>query len=323
MSVVRKVSESLLRMAPIRALLILTTLFASSCGPETPLPVEDQKAAEVVVKVNGHPITRGDIQRRRKTISGGTTKESVNSTKWQQLTEQATEAEILDRLLLDAGIKGGIEASDDDVERWMARSKTLMGESQYFSMLEARDTSEASFTDYIRGRIIIEKTTSMLTSGANVDEETLQRYYEGHPERFQAPDSIRLEVITLNVTSDLERLEKAMREGEAMEAVAEDFSVKASGGRAVRTRWMPYDALPESIRDKCKSKPAGTVFSAAAQDNSHLVVRILEKKPAGKIEFDEAKTEIKKFLLDKHRKQKLGEWYDQQIKNADIQHVRG
>lgn len=304
------------------ALLVFMVLFLLSCGSEASDKVDKADETKVIVKVNGHPITRGDIERRRKTISGDISKEKAGDAQWQRLTEQATEAEILDRLLLDAALKKGVDVGSEDIERWVARSKALMGENEFRNMLKARGVSEDEYKMFVRERILVEKFTSMLTEGADVDEGTLKKYYEGHPERFEAPESIRLEVITLQSKTDLVNIETALRKGDALEAVAEKFSVKEAGGNATRTRWMPYDALPESIRTKCKAGSTGVVFSNSSKDGNYLVVRILGKRPAGKMAFEEARGQLKEFLLQQQRKRMLAEWYDREVKEADIEHFR-
>jgi hypothetical protein len=304
------------------ALLVFIALFLLSCGSEAPDKVDKADDTKMIVKVNGHPITKGDIERRRKTISGDTPREKAGDAQWHRLTEQATEAEILDRLLLDAALKKGFEASSGDIERWVARSKTLMGEPEFRNMLKARGTSEDEYKAFVRDRIMIENYTSVLTEGAEVDEETLEKYYAGHPERFETPESIRLEVITLKSKTNLADIETALRNGDPLEAVAEQFSLKQAGGKAVRTRWMPYDAVPESVRTKCENQSAGAVFSETTNDRNHLVVRILEKRPAGKMSFEEARDRLTEFLLQQERKRILAEWYEQEVKKADIEHFR-
>jgi hypothetical protein len=304
------------------ALLVFIALFLLSCGPEAPEKVDKADDTKVIVKVNGHPITKGDIERRRKTISGDSPKEKTDDAQWHRLTEQATEAEILDRLLLEAALKKGIEVDSEEVERWATHSKTLMGETEFRNMLMARGASEDEYKEFLRDRIIIENYISLLTRDIDVEEETLQKYYQGHPERFKTPESIRLEVITLKSITDLADIETALRNGDSLEAVAEKFSVKEGGGKAVRTRWMPYDAVPENIRTKCEKESAAAVFSELTEDGNHLVVRILEKKPAGKIAFKEAREQLTTFLFQQQRKKILAEWYDREIQKANIEHFR-
>jgi len=245
----------------------------------------------------------------------------IGPTRWQQMTGQAVEAEIKDLLLLEAAQKEGMTISSDQIDQEVERSKELIGKDQFRKMLKTKSTTEDKYRDFIKEKLLINKYKAKLFKKANVDENIIKDYYEGHREQLRAPERVRIEVITVGNKKIAAQVEKRLIAGESLEKAAGEISREKSDIRKVRTRWMPYEAIPNELRLKISKSSKGAVLTHIQKKDEVLVIRIIDKRPAGIMPFEETQDQIKEILLQKRHIDILDSWYNAEKKKAVIEYL--
>jgi foldase protein PrsA len=297
--------------------LLLTSLIVGSMASCQKSP-EEKIQGQVLVRVNGDPITEGAVLRRIQSISAGATKEDLDSATWQRLTEAAVESEILDLLLLQAAEKEGYTVSSEAVDLDLARTRKMLGEEAFQAMLKKRGVSEEQFRRYLTERRLISRYKEDLFKKVELSEQDLEAYYQGHPQRFALPERYRLQIMVFSDPNDAKATLARIKKGESFETLLEEHV--AGGGKASRTRPMPVEAIPEGMREVVTITPVGEVVQYDGTDGSYLI-KVLEKLDGRERSFDEAKEDVQKHLRTLREQRLLNDWYETQIKASTIEHL--
>jgi parvulin-like peptidyl-prolyl isomerase len=306
------------------ALLLTATAILSSCtqGPEK---LEEKKAVpgdqEVVVRVNGEPVYASAVLRRMLAASSGDLEEvRQDPNRWQMLEDVATETEIMDELLLQAAVAGGISVSPEKAREFLEEVRRTAGEDAFAAMLEERGAEEKMFRDFLVKRELINRYKEKLFAGVAIDESALQEYYEGHAETFTEMDQVRLEILTFGVGETAEKMYDRWTGGESFDSIAQAyFDEGEQVGR--RTRWMPVSAVPPELQQKVIEADAGTILEPEEVIGKYYVVRVVEKRGARALSFEEVQDEIAETILNLRKDKVLDEWYKAASREAKIEYV--
>jgi parvulin-like peptidyl-prolyl isomerase len=282
----------------------------------------DTGSKRVVVKVNGDPVTEGDVARHIRAIYGSVDKSKTDPTRWQMMFEAATESEILDRLLLKEAISEGLEISSEDVGIALNRSRELLGEEKFKEMLKERNSSEQEYGEFLKQRMLIRKYKAKLFEDITIEDETLRVYYEGHKENFSVSEGVRLEMIVVDNPDDAEEIYKRVEKGEDFEKLVKEYSEKYKKKVGGKMRWMPYEAIPSDIQPLVKSGKIGAVLEPVQSDDGIRIIRILDKRQAGPLTYEEARENIRDFFLRKREQEILDNWFTAVKQKSTVEYVR-
>lgn len=256
---------------------------------------------------------------------------------------KAAEEQILDRLIATQILMARATPEDKAAAKTVsdkfiaeAKSKALNQEAfvrQIRSMgltLDkfARDVMEQSIV-----KVVIDRE---LKSKEVVTDERIKKFYDDNPNLFQEPDQTRAAHILFStrdpvthrdLPDDLrEEKRKAAEKALARAKAGEDFS------KLVKELSDDYTSAERSGEYTFAKGVMGPEFEGAAANLainqvSDLVttrfgfhiIKLLEKIPAHKSEFDKVKDKIKEAILQEETQKKLKGWIDQLRKEAGVE----
>jgi parvulin-like peptidyl-prolyl isomerase len=291
---------------------------AVSCGlPEKAEPAKEDK---VLVTVNGVPVTARDVERRIRSLHGDIDLESSSPDLRQRMAEEAVEAEIVDRLLLEAAEEEGITVEREQIDREIERTREVMEKKDFRAMLDERGAAEDDFRSFVRDQMIIRTFQDRLYAEIEVEEEVLEEYFDGHREKFREPERVRLHVVIAESPERAGEVMEGLEKGLSFEDMADEFAKE--GVRVSRTRFMPVDALPEGLREEVLSAAAGEVVSNESETGEVTIAKVLERKDARQMEFAEAGELVRNTILQSRRMKALDNWYQGRIRTAIVEYQR-
>lgn len=307
----------------IMMMLFVTALLAAGCDPESrkELRQTERRQEKVLVYVEGDPISADEVSRRIKTVKGEIDGSSVDENQWQMLQEAALEGAIRDRLLTQAARAEGIEISEDEMNRSLEQSRSIMGADQFTEMLEGREASAADFKIYLKNRLLIERYKERLFENITVTEADLEKYYAGHGEKSVEPAGARLEVFRLTSEPLAGQVYKKLSAEENFEKLVAEYSATAEKV-GVRTRMMPYASMPIDLQAPVKAAEPGDLLPPISTSDGWYVVKVLEKREARTTGYQEVREDYRQALLLKRQNDVLNDWYDRKRQSATIEYVR-
>lgn len=283
---------------------------------------QDIHSKKVIVRIDNAPIYEGAIIRRIKAGHRDIDTLTASPDKWQRIFKAATETEILDHLLLKEGLSKGINATQEEINDPLNRTKEMLGQAQFEQMLKDRGASEKEYRDFLEERLIIKKYRDRLFENITFDDERLEQYYEGHKESFKRPESIRLEVLTFEDFDGSGVISERVQSGEDMEKLAGEFSSDERKITYSKTRWIPYSGIPEDVRDLIKSGETGDIIKPAQVDTRIHIYKILEKRSEYIPPFEEVREELRNSFMRREQQKIIDDWYEAAKEKVTIEYIQ-
>ncbi len=271
---------------------------------------------EIVCKVNGDIITRGELEKDRRDAENELRRENLTGRALQEQVSAVTRNLLRDRidhlLLVQKGKEMDLKV-DADVAKQIAdlQRKSGIADPEKFQQLVKEQTG-MSFEDYkkevIRDRILVDRVIrEEVSRKINFKKEDLQKYYDEHKSEFQRQDRVFLQEIFISTDGKdasgkaaAERKAKDVssraKKGERFTELAQtnsDDSNAAAGGEYPP---MQKGELAPAIEAAIWDQPRGFVTDPIKVDNGFYIFKVVEHQKAGQAEFEEVTNEIENKL---------------------------
>jgi len=305
----------LLRVS-LAVLFVASAALVASAADDVAPPSSEVRKENVLARVNGEPITDEQVLRRLKAVDPKVEEHRSDPNRWMRLTESATEAEIRDRLLLQAAHAEGLEVPPDELSSALARSRELLGSERYAAMLSDRGATETEYARFLSDRLLIDKYRAKITADLTVDDETLRDYYRGHKASFVVPDRVRLEVVETMDVQIADRTAEQLREGGPLQEALSGF------GPGVRSKdeWINEGSLPPELRAQIKAADLNAVLGPIEVGGRFRVIRVRDRQASRKLSFGKSRDIIRQRLLQNRSQAAMDAWYEQAKRTAKIEY---
>lgn len=274
-----------------------------------------------LARVDGEVITEAQVLRRLRAFHGDIEPYRQDTNRWQRMLEAGIDAEIRDRLLLQAAISAKLEVTPEEISSARRRSAEILGEARYKEMFSARGVQENDYDAFLRKRLLIDKYKAGLFSEIQVDETTLRSYYEGHKEFLRQPARVQLEVVTAKDPKTAREIYQGFKDKQDVERLLRKHSPSSGQDENRTLRWLSYDDLPTSVRERIEAAKPGDVLEPMEDSGSFRVVRIRATMPARTPSFEEVKEKLNASLSRKKQQAVLDNWYENARRTAKIEYL--
>jgi foldase protein PrsA len=278
-------------------------------------------ADDVIVTVDGDPVTRGDILRRIRSAKGDIDPSKMDPDTWQGIVQTATKSEIIDRLLLKAARSESMEIDPEKLEMSVTQTRERLGKERFQEILDTRNATEQEFKEFVKERMLIEKYKLKLFENITVEDSEVKQYYEEHKDTLAMPERVHLEFLITDKKVDADALFKRIKKGEDFEKVAREDDNDDTSSIERLLRWTAYSALPTEIQPKLKQGKTGDVLEPFLIEDKYYIIKILEKRPAGSAGFDEVKDRIRKRLRRNKENMTIVSWYEARVRDHKIEYI--
>jgi len=273
-------------------------------------------SGDLIVKVDGEPVTRGDVLRRVRAAKGNIEPSTMDPEEWRRIVATATKSEIVDRLLLKAALAGGMKIDSEKLERSVGDMKEELGEARFRQVLDMRSATEEEFREFIRQRMLMEKYKAALFKDASIAEDAVKK----HLGSYSLPARASLEIMVLEDGESSGAALERLRNGEEFATVAAAYG---SGGRNSSEggeRTVSLDTLPADLQSRVRAARAGELLGPLKASDGTYIIRVGERWEAGPPDYDEISDGIRKELLEKEKLAILDAWYEAEKQKAVIEY---
>lgn len=288
---------------------------------------------EVLVRVNGEPVTRADLNQQLAASMGGVelaVDPDVMSVVQQraaqkQREKQALNALIESRLLFEKARLAYFteDTAEDAIEqigqsewdRFIIESGSRLRATQRLAPLGLTPSAyrELRVQGILIGKLLMDEVYEHI----NVSPRAMREYYDSHREQFDREPQIVYREIVLVVLDDEDRekqrakAEEALaelRQGADFGEVADRYGHNVSrypGG--LRTLKLPAED-PEYRPEAVKGLEVGQVSDVREIEDTLVIARLEEVAEGGAKTFAEAQETIRRTLLNEARREALAEY---------------
>jgi parvulin-like peptidyl-prolyl isomerase len=270
-------------------------------------------ADDVIVTVDGDPVTRGDILRRIRSAKGDIDPSKMDPETWQGIVQTATKSEIIDKLLLKAARSENMDIDPEKLEKSIKKARDIFG---------IQNATEQEFKEYVKEKMLIEKYKSKLVENITIEDEEVKEYYEKNKDTLAMPERVHLEFLITDKKVDADALYKRIKGGEDFEKVVRENDNNKTSSIERHLRWTTYSAMPTEILPKLKQGKTGDILEPFLIKNRYYIMKILEKRPAGTAGFDEVKDRIRERLKREKETMAILSWYESRVSNHKIEYIK-
>jgi peptidyl-prolyl cis-trans isomerase C len=166
-----------------------------------------------------------------------------------------------------------------------------------------------------------------------VAEAEAKSFYDGHPEYFTEPETIRASgiLIKVDVKSDaakkeearkkMEDIQKRVKKGEDFATLAKDFSQDASAAQGGDLGTIPRGRMPKALDDAAFSLKPGEVSNVVETEVGFHLIKVHEKKPEQVVPFKDVEEKIRQHLSNQKLTQRVNEYLNEVKKTAKIERI--
>jgi peptidyl-prolyl cis-trans isomerase SurA len=291
---------------------------------------------EIIAKVNGEIITRGDVERTRKQMEAAMREQGATGQRLQEAMAEADKnilRERIDQLLLQSKAKELNLNVDSEVAKQLAdiQRKSGITDPDKFQQF-VRDQTGMSYEDYkndrkndlLTNRVIRQEVASKIT----IKREEAQQYYDGHKDEFQREERVYLREILVATppgadTAQAQKKAKDLadrgKKGEKFDDLARNNSDSPSAQQDGDIGAYEKGKLRPEIEKTVWDQPRGYVTDPINVGNGFLILKVEEHQKAGLAGFEEVLPEITNKLFNPRFNPELRRYLTQLRVNAFLE----
>lgn len=296
---------------------------------------------EIVAKVNGDIITRGELQRDRQEIEQELRQKGMTGPRLEEETKLAEQNELrdqIDQLLLVQRAKDLNLKVDGDVTKWLAdlqvQSKITDPDAfhqwvQQQSGIPFEDFKQKRTNQLLTQKVVGEEIGQRI----NIPESDARKYYEEHKKDFVREEQVFLSQIVISTegktpeqvaaaqkkAADLvQRARKGEKFSDLAKANSDDPDTAQNGGEL-----PPYKRseglLRKEIADVVFAQKKGYVTDPIKVPQGLLILRVDDHYEAGQASFEEVKDEVMQRMAAPLMQPKVREYLTKLRQDAFLQ----
>jgi len=213
-------------------------------------------------------------------------------------------------LLFQESKKNNIAVNDKEVAEQLANiRKQFSSEAEYQGFLKGMNASEEEVRARIRQdmaiRLFVEKT---IGSKITIPAREVRSYYDGHPDYFKKPEQIRASHILIKVDPqatpqqkedarrEIKKIQQKLKDGEDFAGLARQFSQGPSSARDGDLGYFGHGRMVKPFEDAAFVLKPGEVSDIVETQFGYHLIKMVDKKPAETIAYEQASAQIEQFL---------------------------
>ena len=283
---------------------------------------EAANGADEVAIVNKEVITREDFKNElRWTKSKYRVEKSdvleANQNVWMK-TNILNEL-IQESLLRQEAIRQGVKVSSGEFEKYLDQSKEGYKENTFQRALDIKEISRSQWEDKLKTHLLIRKLIEeVINRKIEIQEEEMRGYFKQNMEEFQKGEQVRTLHIMVETEDEARRLLKLIRKGKSFSELAKLHS-RSPEGKTAGGDMGYYEAgqMPKWFDDVFKLK-VGKLSDIIRTPFGVHIFKVVDKKPARKMSFEESKKQIHAKLLHEAQEQAFHKWVEEIKKKSEI-----
>ncbi len=287
-------------------------------------PAREDKIPEVVAEVNGVKIKKKQFNREmqyawRQMLSRGVIpkKEQLAA-----MRKEVVNSLIDSELLYQDALKKGIKITEKQLDGEMAGIKKKFPNDKAFvdALSRAGMTLEDLKNDIRHGLAVKKLVDDYIAKDVKVSDAEVKKFYDDNPDYFKQPEQVRASHIIVRVPpkagkkkeqdalDKIKKAQKELKEGKDFAAVAKKYSEGPSASRGGDLGYFQRGQMVKSFEDVAFKMKKDEVSDIVRTRFGFHIIKVTDRKPAGKLAFEKVKDDIKDYL-QKQKTQKAVDAY--------------
>lgn len=269
----------------------------------------------VAATVNGRPVSYAELD-RALAAQFSNSPMKASSDQETQLRLEALRALIDTEILVQRAEKGGLLASDADVDAKFNELKSPYTQEQFQKLLEQRKMNAAELKAQIRRELSVQKLTNKeIGSHIAISDADVSAFYNLNKASFNLPENkVRLAQILVtnnpdpsvnNLKNDkaqnesqaknkIQMLDMRVRQGEDFGQLAQNYSEDQFAANGGDVGFVPESALDKAnpeLRKIILDMTPGQVSPVIHTGEGYRIIKLISKEPAGQRQLSDPRVQ--------------------------------
>jgi parvulin-like peptidyl-prolyl isomerase len=165
--------------------------------------------------------------------------------------------------------------------------------------------------------------SEVILKGVGITEEEIQSYYDRHPDRYEKPSEVHVKEILVKTEEEASDILKQLKKGADFDKLAQEKTirayVKSKGGDLGSFSRPQYPEFFDAASQMKNGELKGPIKITDRQlGESYAVIKLIEKKEAGKAPLDEIKDQVTPQARNEKDNKIFNQWIDEQKTRLSI-----
>jgi peptidyl-prolyl cis-trans isomerase C len=261
-----------------------------------------------VAVVNGEPLPPEALRRELQLGRGGSGAEG-------QATSPEARRRVLDDavdrlLLLQEARARSLVVGQDQVERAFLRLRADYPGTHFDDLLAQEKLSAAELRGRLKEQLTIERLfAEEVFPRVQVSDEEVRAWYDEHAAEFDEPERVRARQVVVRTREEAARVrDELRRRPQAFAEVARRASIAPEARSGGDLGYFDERSGMPEVFDVCFRLPLLQVSDVTPSPYGFHVFQVVERRPAGRRPFAEARAGIREKLLRERRGRAQAEW---------------
>jgi parvulin-like peptidyl-prolyl isomerase len=319
------------KKAPAEAPKPAGAVASTTAAAVKPVPAQ---LPEVVARVNGSAIERGEFERAVKTVegqAGGPVPPDRRDAIYRQLLDQL----VALRLLSQEAAALKIAVPDADVDSRIAEiKKQFPDEPAFTAALAQRQMTPDKLKNEIRMQLLAMKVVeTQIGPAVNVVDADVNDFYAKNPDKFQEPEAVRVAHILIRTPENADAAAKQKAKAEAASVLAQlrkgaDFAAMAkqhsqdpgSAANGGDLGFVPKGQTVPAFEQAAfaLTKPGQLSIVVESPFGFHII-KLIAHRDGRTVPLPEVKAQIEQFLRQQKMQEKTAAYVEQLKKKGKVE----
>jgi peptidyl-prolyl cis-trans isomerase C len=224
------------------------------------------------------------------------------------------------KLLMAEAAKLRITVSEAEINEQINK---IVGEypdtDTFNSRMKEENIDVASWKKEIEYQITLDKLVKAVAgSDITVTPAETKKYYDDHLDLYNSPTRVRALQIMLETKEQAQTILDEIKGGADFSELAKTYSISPDSEKGGDLGFFSEDEMPPFFSIVFKMKP-GELSDVVESEYGFHLFKIVERREAKMLSFEEARPEIEEKLKRLKSEEKYGAWFDQIRKDKKIE----
>jgi len=275
---------------------------------------------QVIARVNGDPVSAQEFYVNYQQLKSEQDDISQKNPKvLDELKTRALNELIVFCLLRREALKQHVRIAKEEVDERLANWKDGYPPGGFEEMLKKQNTTEEYLKKRIEDQLLVDKLAdNLFGSETLVSDEELRDYFDEHQSAFFQPEKVHVFQIVVPTKEEAEKIRGQIIAGTlTFESAARQFSLSPDAAKGGDLGFFSRNEKIPAF-NVAFSLPIGTLSSPIQSRYGMHLLKVVEKKPAKKLTFAEAREEVEKAIRTLKKVKVYKEWVTKLLKDGEI-----
>jgi peptidyl-prolyl cis-trans isomerase C len=297
-------------------------------APPKPMPAQ---LPDILAKVNGEAVTKGDFDRLVKNMELGNG--PIPADRRDEILRGALDQLITYTVLVQEAKSRNITVTDAEVD---ARLKQMRGqfptEAEFKKAVEARGMSLEQMTSDTRHNLEISKMVEaeVAQAGAVTDADA-QDFYGKNPDKFKQGEAVRASHILIMVDQKaddatrkkakekIDGILKQARGGEDFAKLAKEHSQDGSASAGGDLNFFTKGQMVPQFDQAAFAMKPGQISDVVETQFGYHIIKVTDRREPGAVPFEQVRDRISQFLAGQKKQDRANAFIEAAKKKAKIE----